>query len=151
MASLNALMQLALEQAQLAVKAGEVPVDAVVERNGEIIAEAHNLVETTQDTSAHAELLALRQASQVLGRKWLSDCRLFVTLEPCAMCAGALSHARIDMLVYGAYDPKSGGVDHGACVFSQQQSHHKPQVISGILEADCAQVLKDFFDSKRNT
>ena len=142
-------MQLALEQAKLAYRSGEVPVGAIVERQGEVISSAHNLVEAMRDPSAHAETLAIRQACQALGRKWLDDCRLFVTLEPCAMCAGLVSHARIKTLVYGAYDAKSGGVDHGACVLSHHQSHHKPEVVSGILEADCAKLLKDFFESRR--
>ena len=150
-ASLQHWMTLALHQAQIAFDAGEVPVGAIVECDGEIVSAAHNLVEALHDPSAHAELLAIKQATQRLGRKWLTDCRLFVTLEPCPMCAGAISHARLNTLVYGAYDPKSGGVDHGPLVLDHSQAHHKPEIISGILEEPCADLLKDFFSTKRKT
>ncbi len=148
--SLEAGMRLALAQAQAAAALGEVPVGAVIERQGQILAAAHNLVERDQRPSAHAELLAVEAACQSLGQKWLpSNARLFVTLEPCPMCAGLLAQARLATLVYGAYDPKSGGVDHGPKVFDHPQSHHRPQVISGILEQDCARLLTDFFAARR--
>lgn len=143
-------MRLALDEARAAASAGEVPVGAVVELEGRILAGAHNRVERDQRPSAHAELLAVEAACRNLGQKWLpSRARLFVTLEPCAMCAGLLAQARLPVLIYGAYDPKSGGVDHGAKVFDHPQSHHRPEIISGVLEQDCAHLLSDFFAARR--
>ncbi len=148
--SLEAGMRLALAEAQAAAAAGEVPVGAVLELGGQVLTRAHNRVERDQRPSAHAELLAVEAACSALGQKWLpADARLFVTLEPCPMCAGLLAQARLPILVYGAYDPKSGGVDHGPRVFDHPQSHHRPQVISGVLEQDCAELLRSFFVAKR--
>jgi tRNA(adenine34) deaminase len=126
--------------------AGEVPVAAaVIDAAGGILAMRHNEVEARGDATAHAEMLVLQQASAARGEKYLTGCTLIVTLEPCAMCAQALSHAKISRLVFGAYDPKSGGVEHGARVFSQPTCHHRPEVIGGVAEAACAKLLSDFF------
>ena len=116
-----------------------------------ILAQAGNRTRECNDPSAHAELLAIRAACQSLGQDRLVGCDLYVTLEPCAMCAGALSHARIRRVYYGASDPKSGGVDVGARVFEHPQAHHKPEVISGLQEEACAAVLKAFFEAQRST
>lgn len=143
-------MAAALEQAQNAADKGEVPVGAVIlAPDGQIIATAHNLTRTRNDPTAHAEILAIRKAAENLGQDRLEGCSLYVTLEPCAMCAGAISHARIKRVVYGAADPKSGGTDHGARVFTHAQAHHKPEVVSGIAEAACEAMLRDFFAAKR--
>ncbi len=143
-------MQLALAEARAAAAAGEVPVGAILTFGNRVLARAHNRVERDQRPSAHAEVLAVEQACEQLGQKWLPPgACLFVTLEPCPMCAGLLSQARLSRLVYGAYDPKSGGVDHGPRVFDHPQSHFRPQVISGVLEQDCAALLTDFFAARR--
>ena len=142
-------MEDALEAAVVAASVGEVPVGAVVVHAGKIIAAAGNRVERDRDPSAHAELLAIRAAAQVLGSKWLKDCDLYVTLEPCPMCAGAISLARLRRLYYGAADPKSGGVDHGPRVLSQPTCHHAPEVIAGVEERRCGEVLKRFFAERR--
>lgn len=148
--SLEAGMRLALAEAEASAAAGEVPVGAIIEVDGQVLARAHNWVERDQRPSAHAELLAVEQACQALGQKWLpTGARLFVTLEPCPMCAGLLSQARLTDLIYGAYDPKSGGVDHGPRVFDHPQSHFRPQVISGVLEQDCAALMTSFFAARR--
>ena len=139
----------ALAAALEAERAGEVPVGAVIVRDGVIIATARNRVEGKQDPCAHAELLAIRQASAAMGSKWLYDCDLYVTLEPCPMCAGAISLARLRRLYYGAPDPKSGGVDHGPRVFAQPTCHHAPEVIAGVEESRCGEVLKRFFAQRR--
>lgn len=146
----NGLMQLALEEAQNAACAGEVPIGAVVvDTRGEVIASAHNLTETNADPTAHAELLAIRAACEILKTPRLVDCDLYVTLEPCAMCAQAISFARIRRVYYGAYDPKGGGVEHGARVFSHATCHHKPEVYGGLAEGECGELLKGFFREKR--
>ena len=142
-------MEDALDAAVVAASMGEVPVGAVVVHAGKIIAAAGNRVERDRDPSAHAELLAIRAAAQVLGSKWLKDCDLYVTLEPCPMCAGAISLARLRRLYYGAADPKSGGVDHGPRVFSQPTCRHAPEVIAGVEERRCGEVLKRFFAERR--
>ncbi len=144
-------MALALEAAKTAADAGEVPVGAVmVDRgSGEVIVTTHNLVETDKDPTAHAEVLAIRAAGEKLKDARLRNCDLYVTLEPCAMCAAAISHARIHTVHYGAYDPKSGGVDHGARVFDHATCHHKPEVISGLREQEAAALLKQFFETRR--
>lgn len=141
----------ALEEARLAVQKDEVPVGAVVvdSASGEIIARAHNLTESGCDPSAHAEILAIRAAARHLGAPRLSQCDLYVTLEPCAMCAAAISHARIRRLYFGAYDAKGGGVDHGPRFFTQPTCHHAPEVYGGINEGECGEILKDFFREKR--
>jgi tRNA(Arg) A34 adenosine deaminase TadA len=141
----------ALVLADIAARMDEVPVGAVVfERtSGKIITEAHNEVERLKDATAHAELLAIRRACEALGTKNLSGYDLAVTLEPCAMCASAIAHARIGRVVFGAYDSKSGGVEHGARVFSHATCHHKPEIIGGVREAECTKLISDFFRDKR--
>ncbi|MEL7687202.1 nucleoside deaminase [Citromicrobium bathyomarinum] len=142
-------MQAALAQAQLAAKAGEVPVGAVVVRDGAVIASAHNAPRTLADPTAHAEILALRRAAEALGQERLEGCDLWVTLEPCAMCAGAIAHARIARLYYAAPDPKGGAVAHGARVFEYPQCHHRPEVYSGMGEEAAAGLLRGFFRGRR--
>lgn len=133
-----------------AASLGEVPIAAmVVAGDGTVLAEAHNRVETDHDATAHAELLALRAAMQARGSKYLQDCTLYVTLEPCAMCAQAASLAKVKKIVFGAYDPKGGGVEHGARLYTQPTCHHAPEVIGGVMEAECAQLLVDFFSARR--
>ena len=122
---------------------------AVIVQDGAVIAAAHNLTRTLPDPTAHAELLVIRAAAQALGRERLDGCELWVTLEPCAMCAGAIAHARIDRVYYAAPDPKGGGVEHGARVFEQPQCLHRPEVYSGMGEADAAALLRDFFRARR--
>jgi tRNA(Arg) A34 adenosine deaminase TadA len=144
-------MDEALRLATLAAAAGEVPVGAVItDPAGHIIATAANQVEQQADPSAHAELLALRQAGRAYGRKYLAGCTLTVTLEPCAMCAGAIAAYRIKTLVFGAYDPKSGAVEHGPQVFAHATTHHKPEVIGGVRNTDCSALLQTFFAELRN-
>jgi tRNA(adenine34) deaminase len=142
-------MARALELARIAADADEVPVGAVVVRGGEIVAEAHNSPRTLTDPTAHAELLAIRRAAAALGQERLGDCDLYVTLEPCAMCAGAIAHARIARVYYGAPDPKGGAVEHGARVFEQAQCLHKPEVYPGIGEGEAAALLRGFFAERR--
>ena len=144
-----AFIEDALEQAKAAGAAGEVPVGAVVVRDGSVIAAAGNRVEADQNPQAHAEMLAIAEACRVLGRKWLEDCDLYVTLEPCPMCAGALSLARIRRVYFGAADPKSGGIDHGPRVFAQPTCHHAPEVIAGVEERRCGELLTAFFAQRR--
>lgn len=141
-------MQAALEQARLAVDAGEVPVGAVVVKDGEVVARAHNAPRTLHDPTAHAEILAIRRAAEALGQERLEGCELWVTLEPCAMCAGAIAHARIARLYYAASDPKGGGVEHGARVFEHAQVNHAPEVYSGMGEAEAAEMLRKFLKRK---
>ncbi len=147
----NPFMQLALEQAHRAASLGEVPVGAViVASDGSVLTKAHNLVESTSDPTAHAELLAIRSACGMLKSPRLVDCDLYVTLEPCAMCAQAISFARIRRLYFAAADAKGGGVEHGARVYTQPTCHHAPEVYGGIGEAESADLLKKFFQSLRN-
>ena len=149
--SADAPMRRARTLAEQAAAAGEVPVGAVVVdgRDGTIVAEAYNRVEAASDPCAHAELLAIRAACQALGRKWLEGCDLYVTLEPCAMCAAALALARVRRVYFGAYDPKGGGVEHGARVFDQPQCNWRPEVIGGLDETACADLLERFFRARR--
>jgi len=142
-------MTRALELAREAKRAGEVPVGAVITCDGKIVAEAHNAPRALRDPTAHAELLAIRRASEALGRERLEGCELWVTLEPCAMCAGAISHARIARLYYAAPDPKGGAVEHGARVFEQKQCLHRPEVYPGMGEGQASEILKDFFKARR--
>ncbi|MGA0117741.1 MAG: tRNA adenosine(34) deaminase TadA [Ilumatobacteraceae bacterium] len=142
-------MRIALEEAQTAGHAGDVPVGAVVVCNGEIIARRHNEREVTGDPTAHAEVLALRDASEALGRWRLDDCTLVVTLEPCIMCAGALVNARIGKLVYGAADLKGGATASLYNVMSDPRVNHNPPVEHGVLAAECAALLQDFFSRLR--
>jgi tRNA(adenine34) deaminase len=142
-------MALALDQARKAAAAGEVPIGAVVVRHGVVIARAHNRTRQPPDPTGHAELLAIRQAAQALGNERLDGCELWVTLEPCAMCAGAIAHARIARLYYAATDPKGGAVEHGARVFEHGQCLHQPEVYPGIGEAEAADLLQSFFRERR--
>ena len=142
-------MQRALAEAAAAIKAGEVPIGAVVVREGVVIAAAHNQPRGQSDPTAHAEMLAIRAAAQALGTERLEGCELWVTLEPCAMCAGAIAHARIARLYYAASDPKGGAVEHGARVFEHDQCLHRPEVYSGMGEAEAAELLRSFFKAKR--
>src|SRR6201996_6955530 len=140
----------ALKEAQLAASKGEVPVGAVVTSpDGAIIARAGNRTEMLYDASAHAEVLALRQAAAHLANTRLVDCDLFVTLEPCPMCAHAISLFRIRRLIFGAYDPKGGGVDHGVRIFDAPSCHHRPDIVGGVHETAAAALLRDFFQAKR--
>lgn len=139
----------ALAAARAAADSGEVPVGAVVTRHGQVIATAANAPRALADPTAHAEILAIRAAAQLLGRDRLEDCDLWVTLEPCAMCAGAISHARIARLYYGASDPKGGAVEHGPRFFTQPTCHHRPDLYPGIAEAESAALLRTFFADRR--
>ena len=143
-------MELALEQAGRAQARGEVPVGAaLVDITGKLLAAAGNEVEARHDPTAHAELLVLRAASALGRTVRLEDCDLYVTLEPCAMCAAAISFARIRRLYYGAYDPKGGAVEHGPRFFGQPTCHHRPEVYGGIDEQRAAALLKEFFQERR--
>ena len=142
-------MALALAQARLAADAGEVPVGAVILRDGVVIAAAHNAPRTQCDPTAHAEVLAIRAAATALGSERLEGCELWVSLEPCAMCAGAITHARIARVYYAAPDPKGGAVEHGARVFAQEQCLHRPEVDSGMGEVEAAEMLRGFFRERR--
>lgn len=148
-ASDDFFMQEAIAEAMKAPSYGEVPVGAVIVRNGEIIARAHNLVETEKASSAHAEMVAIARAEEALGAKWLSGCTLYVTLEPCSMCAGAMILARIDRLCYGADDPKNGACGSVLDVTGNDSLNHSIEVIRGIREAECGQLLSDFFRRRR--
>jgi len=142
-------MEIALAEAKAAAASGEIPVGAVVVAgDGTVLAQAGNAVESQSDASAHAELLALRAAAASRGEPRLPDCDLFVTLEPCPMCAQAISLFRIRRLVFGAYDPKGGGVDHGARVFAAASCHHRPEIIGGVREAEASALLREFFGRK---
>ncbi len=143
-------MNIALKQARFAAERGEVPVGAViVSPGGQVVAEAGNQTRELNDPTAHAEILALRIACAQAASQRLPDHDLYVTLEPCAMCAAALSAARIRRIYYGADDPKSGGVAHGARVFTHPQTHHKPEVFDGISAEDCEALLREFFEARR--
>ncbi len=142
-------MKAALHEAHRAACIDEVPVGAVIVKNGEIIAKAHNLVELDKSSVAHAELLAIKQAEAVLEKKWLEACTLYVTLEPCFMCAGAMVLARIDRLVIGTMDPKNGACGSIYNVACNERLNHRMEVTAGVLEDECAQVLKEFFRVKR--
>jgi tRNA(adenine34) deaminase len=142
-------MKLALEEARAAGLRGEVPVGGVIVREGEVLARAGNRTLADRDPTAHAELLAIRQAAAALGTERLIDCDLYVTLEPCAMCAAAMSFARIRRLYFGAADPKGGAVESGVRFFSQPTCHHRPEVYDGINESECAGLLKEFFQARR--
>jgi tRNA(Arg) A34 adenosine deaminase TadA len=144
-------MQRALALARIAARKGEVPVGAVIVdgATGNVIATAANRTETDGDPTAHAEMLAIRAACTKRGVPRLEDCDLYVTLEPCPMCAQAIAFARLRRLYFGAYDPKGGGVEHGARVFAQRTCHHKPDVFGGIEEKAAAALLKTFFKDRR--
>ena len=142
-------MQAAIAAARQAAARGEVPVGAVVTHAGHIIATGGNAPRTTHDPTAHAEIVAIRAAAMWLGRERLDDCDLWVTLEPCAMCAGAIAHARIARLYYAAPDPKGGAVEHGPRLFTQPTCHHRPEIFAGIGEREAAALLRDFFAQRR--
>ena len=143
-------MQMALRQAEKAAQSGEVPVGAVVVgADGAILAAAHNQMRALNDPTAHAEMLALRAAAQKLGNERLSGCDLYVTLEPCTMCVGAIALARIKRLYYGAADEKTGAAEHGVRFFAHPSCHHMPEIYGGIEEKSCAALLKNFFQDKR--
>ncbi|WP_421782879.1 nucleoside deaminase [Kiloniella litopenaei] len=144
-------MTLALEEAKKAAAAGEVPVGAVIvdRESGQVLAQAHNRVERDHDPTAHAEVLAIRAVGEQQNSARLENCDLYVTLEPCPMCATAISFARIQRVYYGAYDPKGGGVDHGPRIYEHTTCHHVPEVYGGIREQECAEILRAFFQSRR--
>jgi len=142
-------MMIALEEARKAFEKAETPVGAIVVKDNEVIARAHNLRETLQDPIAHAEIIAIRDASQKLGRWRLTDCSIYVTLEPCAMCAGAMVLARIQRLVYGASDPKAGAVGSLMNLLSDERLNHQVKVEVGILAEECGDLLRGFFSSRR--
>jgi len=142
-------MRRALELAVEAAAAGEVPVGAVITRGDEILAESRNAMRGSLDPTAHAEMVAIRRAAERLGSARLDDCTLWVTLEPCAMCAAAITIARISALRFAAEDPKGGGVVHGPRIFAQPTCHHRPDVLGGIGEAEAAMQLRDFFAARR--
>jgi tRNA(Arg) A34 adenosine deaminase TadA len=143
-------MQLALAEAEAAAARGDVPVGAVlVDGEGRVLAAAGNRVEADHDPTAHAEMLVLRTAAARLGMVRLAECDLYVTLEPCAMCAAAIALARLRRLYFGAYDPKGGAVEHGPRLFDQPTTHHRPEIYGGIEERRAAELLRDFFQARR--
>jgi tRNA(adenine34) deaminase len=142
-------MDLALEEARAAGEAGEVPIGCVIVRDGAVVARAGNRTLTDCDPTAHAEIVAIRTAAALCASERLDDCDLYVTLEPCAMCAGALSFARIRRLYYGAADPKGGAVHNGVKFFASPTCHHRPDVYSGLAEAEASALLKQFFRERR--
>ncbi len=142
-------METALEEARKAEAAGDVPVGAVIVHKGSLLARAHNRRERDADPTAHAEILALRQAGQSLGTWYLEDCDLYVTLEPCVMCSGALVWARIQRLVFGAADPKAGGTQSVYQIPTDKRLNHRLEVVSGVLEQECRELLQQFFQARR--
>ncbi len=142
-------MQLALEQAKLAESLGEVPVGALIVKDGEVIAVAHNQPIGLHDPSAHAEIQAIRKAAKILGNYRLVDCTLYVTLEPCVMCTGAIQHARIAQLVYGAKDPKTGACGSVVNLMTEDKLNHHTAVIAGVLAEPCGEMLSQFFKRRR--
>jgi tRNA(Arg) A34 adenosine deaminase TadA len=143
-------MELALEQARIAAAAGEVPVGAVlVDATGAVLAATHNRVERDKDPTAHAEMLAIREAAAARGDARLPDCDLYVTLEPCPMCATAIGFARLRRVYWGASDPKGGGIENGPRIFAQATCHHRPELFGGIAETEAATLLRDFFKARR--
>lgn len=142
-------MQQALEMAQIAADSGEVPVGAVVVYDGEVIVKVANRMKALNDPTAHAEMLAIREALSVVGTGRLAQCDLYVTLEPCTMCAGAIAHAKLRRVYYGADDPKGGAVENGVRFFNQPTCHHQPEVIAGLNEVESATLLQRFFLARR--
>ena len=142
-------MSVALEEARAAAARGEVPIGCAVVHNGGVIARAGNRTVADRDPTAHAELIAIRAAARALGSERLTDCDLYVTLEPCAMCAAAISFARIRRLYFGAADPKGGAVENGVRFFSAATCHHRPEIYGGLDESECGALLKDFFQARR--
>lgn len=143
-------MALALKEAAKAALIDEVPVGAVIVLNEKVIAKAYNKKEINKDTLGHAELLAIRKANRKINAWRLSECVLYVTLEPCAMCSGAIMHARFKKVVYGARDLKGGAMGDNFNLFEQKPINHKPEIVSGVLEEECSNILKEFFKTKRN-
>lgn len=142
-------MEIAITQAKEAGQRQEVPVGAVIVHQGKVLVASGNRVEELADPTAHAEMLVIREATRLLNTPRLIDCELFVTLEPCPMCATALSFARISKVFFGAFDPKGGGIDHGPRIFDQPTCHHRPQVFGGMSEQACASLLLEFFNDRR--
>lgn len=142
-------MEIAIEEARAAGARGEVPVGCVVVRQGEVLVRAGNRTIGDRDPTAHAELIAIRATAATLRSERLTDCDLYVTLEPCAMCAAAMSFARIRRVYFGASDPKGGAVEHGVRFFAAATCHHRSEVYGGINEAECASLLKEFFQARR--
>lgn len=146
----NQMMELALEQAKKAAKQGEIPVGAVIYSDaGEVISTGHNLTRIDKDPTAHAEIVAIRNACKIINNEKLKDLNLIVTLEPCAMCAGAIATAGIKSLRFGALDTKTGGTVNGARIFAHKQCHHKPEIQEGFMAEDAQKLLQDFFKDKR--
>ncbi len=145
----STFMDMALAEARNAAESGEVPVGCVLVRGTEVLARAGNRTLMDRDPTAHAEMLAIRQAAQILQTERLADCDLYVTLEPCTMCAAAISFARIRRVYYGAADPKGGAVDHGVRFFNSPTCHHRPEVYGGIGESEAGELLKTFFAERR--
>jgi tRNA(adenine34) deaminase len=142
-------MDLALKAAETAGKSGEVPIGCVVVRDNQVIATAGNRTISDRDPTAHAEILAIREAANVIGSERLTDCDIYVTLEPCTMCAGAISFARLRRLYYGAPDPKGGAVESGVRFFASPTCHHTPEIYSAVGEREAAALLRDFFRARR--
>ena len=142
-------MDLALKAAEKAQESGEVPIGCVIVRHNEVLATAGNLTLTDRDPTAHAEILAIRKAAEIIGSERLVDCDLYVTLEPCTMCAAAISFARVRRLYYGAADPKGGAIDSGVRFFASPTCHHAPEVYSAVGEAKAAKLLREFFKARR--
>lgn len=145
----NHFMELALEKANSAVLANEVPIGAVIVLDGQVVSSAHNLSLTEYDPTAHAEIIAIREAAHVLGSVRLEKCDLYVTLEPCPMCAQAISYARIRRLYFGASDFKGGAVENGPRLYNQATCFHRPEIFAGIMSDECSNILKKFFQAKR--
>ena len=150
MAPANRYMQLAFEEARAAGDRGEVPIGAVVVRDGAVIGRGGNRTRELSDITAHAEIVAIRQAAEAIGSERLTDADLYVTLEPCTMCAGAISFARIRRLYYGASDPKGGAVESGVRFYASEACHHAPEVYSGIGESEAGDILREFFRERRD-
>jgi len=146
---MTSFMDLALEEARAAGAGGEVPVGCVIVRGGEVIAQAGNRTLAHRDPTAHAEIVAIRRAAAFLGTERLDDCDLYVTLEPCAMCAGAVAFARLRRLYYGAADPKGGAVENGVQFFASPTCHHRPEIYGAMAEAEAGELLKSFFQERR--
>jgi tRNA(adenine34) deaminase len=146
---MTSFMDMALQEARAASGRGEVPVGAVIVRDGEVLSRAGNRTLADRDPTAHAEMIAIREAASKVGSERLDGCDLYVTLEPCAMCAGAVAFARIRRLYYGTIDPKGGAVDNGVKFFASPTCHHRPEVYGGLVEAEASSLLKEFFKERR--
>ncbi len=144
-------MQIAIDEAKSALSGNDLPIAAVIVHKNQVIAQAHNQVETLKDPTAHAELLAIRQAIQILDTKYLSDCTIYVTLEPCPMCAGAIVLARIQELVFGASEPKTGACGSLYLIADDNRLNHQSKIIAGIMEQECSDLLKEYFRKLRTS